>query len=539
MLAALNEQVKAALAELKRMNEGLESHVAMKGRALQASELRARQLMDSQLAFVAQLSTDGTLIDINRAALTAAGVNSADVIGRKFWDCYWGSYDSAIQRRLEEAVNSAATGKVVRYDETFRVAEDGRIVVDFMVVPIRDASGEISYLIPSGVDITARKKTETQLIENEERLKLALESAGAVDWSWDIPSNRISQSDRYRDFFGDAAEVPLTFEDSFKIVHAEDRARLQRRIDQMLSESGEDSWREEFRIEAPNRGIVWLASFGLMKRNESGVPQRMTGIFIDVTQRRQAEFQLRLHQESQAKLSRLGVLGEYSASIAHEINQPLMAARVYMRLAGDAIAKTEAKEEVVSAVANATAQIERAGNVIRRLREFIQFGTVDPAPADLLGIARSAIRLLQPELERAATVVKEQFPADLELVLVNSLQIELVLTNLLRNSIEAISTAGIKQGRITIKASYVDRDWVEVTVEDTGPGFSVIDSQPPVPLVTAKTDGLGWGLSLSKSIVEAHGGRFWKGLCLSGAAIHFTLPRSKEIAPCKSPLELH
>ena len=538
LLAALNEQVEIALSELKRLNMGLESQVAVKGRALQASELRARQLMDSQLAFVAQLSTDGTLIDINRAALTAAGVNSADVIGRKFWDCYWGSYDGAIQSRLQEAVSSAATGKVVRYDETFRVAEEGRIVVDFMVVPIRDASGEISYLIPSGVDITERKKTETQLIEKEERLKLALESAGAVDWSWDIPSNTVSWSDRYLDFFDTAAEVPLAYADWLNVVHAEDRARLQRRIDQMLSEPGEDRWREEFRIVAPHRGIVWLASFGLMKRNASGEPQKMTGIFIDVTQRRQAEFQLRLHQESQAKLSRLGVLGEYSAGIAHEINQPLMAARVYLRLAGDAIVNAEAKDEVLGAVANATAQIDRAGSVIRRLREFIQFGTLDPAPADLLGIARSAIRLLQPELERAEVVVKEEFPADLNLVLVDVLQIELVLANLLRNSIEAISTAG-KPGRITIKASHVDRDWVEVSVEDTGPGFSAGDSQPLAPLATTKTDGLGLGMSLSKSIVEAHGGRLWKGHCLSGASVHFTLPKSKEIAPCRNPLELH
>ena len=539
LLAALNEQVIAALAELKRLNEGLENRVAMKRRALQASELRARELMDNQLAFIGQLSTDGTLIDVNRAALTAAGVSSTDVIGRKFWDCYWGSYDNAAQSRLQEAVRAAAAGKVVRYDETFRTAGDSRIIVDFMVVPIRAASGKISYLIPSGVDITDRKKAEIDLVEKEERLKLALEGAGAVDWSWDISSNRLTRSDRYREFFGDAAEPPLVYEDAIDRVHAEDRARLQRRVDQMLTAPGDDIWREEFRMVVPNRGVVWLGSFGLMKRDESGLPQRMTGIFVDVTQRRQAEFQLRLHQESQAKLARLGALGEYSAGIAHEINQPLMAARVYLRLAGDAIVNAEAKDEVVGAVANATAQIDRAGNVIRRLREFIQFGTVDPTPADLLGIARSSVRLLQPEIEQAEIVVREEFSVDSDVVLVDPLQIELVLTNLLRNSIEAISTAGIKDGRITIKASDVDRDWVEVTVQDTGPGFS--SDNPPVPalLATTKNDGLGLGLSLSKSIIEAHGGKFWMGHCPSGAAVHFTLPKTKEIAPCRSPLELH
>lgn len=158
LLAALNEQVTSTLMELMRMNEGLEDRVAQERRALQASELRARQLMDNQLAFVAQLSMDGTVLDVNRAALAASGVGPNDVIGKKFWDCYWGSHDSAVQSRLEKTVHTAATGKVVRYDETFRVANDARIVVDFMVVPIRGTSGEISYLIPSGVDVTDRKK---------------------------------------------------------------------------------------------------------------------------------------------------------------------------------------------------------------------------------------------------------------------------------------------------------------------------------------------------------------------------------------------
>lgn len=539
LLAALNEQVTSTLMELMRMNEGLEDRVAQERRALQASELRARQLMDNQLAFVAQLSMDGTVLDVNRAALAASGVGPNDVIGKKFWDCYWGSHDSAVQSRLEKTVHTAATGKVVRYDETFRVANDGRIVVDFMVVPIRGTSGEISYLIPSGVDVTDRKKIEHDLIEKEERLKLALEGADAVDWIWDIPLNRLTWSDRYREFFGETAEPPRDYQEWINIVHAEDRSKLQHRIEQMLSMPHDNIWREEFRIVDPSRGTVWLGSFGLMRRNEAGVPKRMTGIFVDITQRRQAEFQLRLHQESQAKLARLGMLGEYSAGIAHEINQPLMAARVYLRLAGDAVANAEEKDEVVSAVANATAQIERAGDVIRRLREFIQFGTVNSSPSDLQAITRSSIRLLQPELERADIVVAEEFPENLNLVLVDPLQIELVLTNLLRNSIEAISGAGIKQGRITIKATHVDRDWLEVAVEDNGPGFSADDSRPPPLLTTTKTDGLGLGLSLSKSIIEAHGGRFWKGRRLSGAAIHFTLPKSKEISPWRSSRELH
>lgn len=534
LLAALNDQVIRTLGELKQVNEGLENTVAVKVQALRESEFRARQIMDNQLAFVGQLSTDGTVVDINQAILSVAGLIPADVIGRKFWDCYWGSYERAAQSRLKEAVRMAASGKLVRYDETFRIANDGRILVDFMIAPIRDAVGRIDYLIPSGVDITARKKTENDLLEKEERLKLALEGAGAADWTWDIPSDKILWSDRYRDFLGGSAKAPQSLKDWINSVEAEDQERLQRRINQMLSEPGDDIWREEFRKATPNRGIMWFGSYGLMKRNASGIPQRMTGIFIDITERRQAEFQLRLHQVAQAKLARMGALGEYSAGIAHEINQPLMATRVYLRLAANAVTASEPPEETLSAIQNATAQVDRAGNVIRRLREFIQFGRVETVPSDLLRIVRSAISLLQPEAERAGVVVNVEFPEDLNLVLVDSLQIELVLTNLLRNSIEAISTAAIKQGRVTIKASHVDRDWLEVTVQDTGPGFSSSNSGPPPPLVTTKTDGLGLGMSLSKSIIEAHGGRFWKGNCLSGAAVHFTLSKSKEAARAKA-----
>ena len=104
----------------------------------------------------------------------------------------------------------------------------------------------------------------------------------------------------------------------------------------------------------------------------------------------------------------------------------------------------------------------------------------------------------------------EDFPVDLNPVQVDPLQIELVFTNLLRNSIEAISSAGLKEARIAIKATDVDRDWVEISVQDTGPGFS--DDSPPVPtlLATTKVDGLGLGLAFSKSLVEAHGGRLWR-----------------------------
>lgn len=143
--------------------------------AVQGAERFTRQVLDSLFTFVGVLTPDGVLVEANRAPLEAADLVPDDVIGRPFWDCYWWSYDADVGRDLRRAVERAAAGEVVRYDVAVRVAGGAMCWIDFALVPLRDAGGEVTHLIPSGIDITDRVAAAAELQGAEDRLRTIFE----------------------------------------------------------------------------------------------------------------------------------------------------------------------------------------------------------------------------------------------------------------------------------------------------------------------------------------------------------------------------
>jgi two-component system, LuxR family, sensor kinase FixL len=284
-------------------------------------------------------------------------------------------------------------------------------------------------------------------------------------------------------------------------------------------------------------GVILGVRFLLNEREELIAFQALmlvlavTGLIAGelVTERRRMESQLRLHQESLARLTRLGSIGELAAAVAHEVNQPLTAAGIYIRLVADTMSSRNADAtegtEVAAIAKKAVAQVDRAGEVIRRLRALVRLDRSNRAPVPFERLAREAIELCQPDLDRANVTARFRQSANLPPVMVDMLQIEQVLVNLMRNSVEAIGGSGSLQGAIRIEAKTADREFVEVCVVDSGPGFprERIDSGF-LPLSSSKADGLGVGLPLCRSIVEAHGGRLWLDAISHGASIRFTLP---------------
>lgn len=257
----------------------------------------------------------------------------------------------------------------------------------------------------------------------------------------------------------------------------------------------------------------------------------LTGLFAGalVTERRRTEAVLRLHQESLARLARLGSVGELAAAVAHELNQPLMAAGTYTRLVDDAIRAGNANTGMVAETAKkAAAQVERAAAVVRRLRALVRLDRSNRVACRVDRIVREIIDLCQPDLDRLGVKVHQSVAPGLPSVMVDVLQIEQALLNLVRNSIDAIAEAG--RGTISIEAVRADTDFVEVRVRDSGPGFPPDRvSNPFLPLSSTKKEGLGVGLPLCRSLIEAHGGRIWLDAVTQGAAIHFTLPVAKSV----------
>jgi signal transduction histidine kinase len=242
-----------------------------------------------------------------------------------------------------------------------------------------------------------------------------------------------------------------------------------------------------------------------------------------VTERNRTETQLRLHQESLARLARLGSVGELAAAIAHEINQPLMAAGTYTRLVADAIRADHPDVETVAETAmKAAAQVERAASVVRHLRALVRLDRSNRAACRVDQIVRETIDLCQPDLDRLKLSVGTAIAADLPPVMVDMLEIEQVLLNLMRNSMEAIGQT--ERGIISIEAVPAGAEFVKVRVHDSGSGFPVDLVDPFLPFFSTKKKGLGIGLLLCRSIIEAHGGRIWIDADSPGAAVLFTLP---------------
>jgi two-component system sensor kinase FixL len=257
-----------------------------------------------------------------------------------------------------------------------------------------------------------------------------------------------------------------------------------------------------------------------------------------VTERRRMESQLQMQRESLAGLTRLGSLGEMAAAVAHEVNQPLMAAGTYARLVADAVsAGTGNANEVVEIAKKAVAQVDRAAEVIRRLRALVRLDRSSRGPVSLERIVKETLDLCRPDLERAGVTSRTIVPSELPSVMVDILQIEQVLLNLVRNSLEAIGESRNPRGTVSIEARWphgqTNGQFVEIAVIDTGPGFSRDYLENGIlPLSSSKADGLGIGLPLCKTIVEAHGGRLWLDASLRGAAVRFTLPvvkRSEDV----------
>ena len=228
-----------------------------------------------------------------------------------------------------------------------------------------------------------------------------------------------------------------------------------------------------------------------------------------VTERNRTETQLRLHQESLARLARLGSVGELAAVIAHEINQPLMAAGTYTRLVADAIRSGQPDVDAVAETAKkAVAQVERAASVVAHLRALVRLDRSNRVACRVDHIVRKTIDLCRPDLDRLKLSVGTSVAADLPPVMVDRLQIEQVLLNLMRNSIEAIGQP--ERGLISIEAVVAGADFVEIRVRDSGSGFPPdLVANPFLPFFSTKKNGLGVGLLLCRSIVEAHGGRIW------------------------------
>lgn len=253
-----------------------------------------------------------------------------------------------------------------------------------------------------------------------------------------------------------------------------------------------------------------------------------TGFIRDLTERQQAEARLQELQNELIHVSRLTALGEMASALAHEINQPLSAIANYLKGSRMLLARDEVpRERVADAVDRAANEALRAGDIIRRLRDFVGRGETERTLESLPKLVEEASALALVGAKEHGIRVQYEFSPEAELVLADKVQIQQVVLNLVRNAVDAMADSGSPRRELTVAIEPAGDGMARVRVADTGPGIAPdVADQLFQPFITTKRTGMGVGLSISRTIVEAHGGRIQGGSRVGGGAeFVFTLRR--------------
>lgn len=255
-----------------------------------------------------------------------------------------------------------------------------------------------------------------------------------------------------------------------------------------------------------------------------------TGFVRDLTERQQFEQRVHELQEELIHAARLASLGEIVSMVAHEVNQPLSATGTYLEVARELLARDVEGDRAkgLKAIDQAATQIRRAGDTVRRIRDFARKKTPDLANEDVNRMIEEANAIAS--VGSKAKNIRTTFDLSPERpqAQVDRIQIQQVVMNLVRNAIDALENSSIRE--IVLQSRLASEGRVEIAVLDSGPGVSSeVEKQIFTPFVTSKKDGTGLGLAICRTIIEAHGGELWaENSALGGAAFRFTLPLKRE-----------
>jgi two-component system sensor kinase FixL len=373
-------------------------------------------------------------------------------------------------------------------------------------------------------DLLRTARLSDDLRESEHRMALVTHAANLGMWVWDVVKDEVWMTDKGRALFGLSPDALLDYRTLVARVHPEDRSTQKAAIRRALE--NQDEYASEYRVLLPDGQVRWIAGRGRVEFSGSK-PLRMRGVSLDITERKQAELEAARQRMDLAHASRLTMVGELTASIAHEINQPLGAILSNAETADILLeSKQPQLEEVQRILADIRKDDLRASETIRRVRELLRKRELELKPIDLNAVISDVLRLLDGETHRRGVEIEKQFVDALPAVRGDAIHLQQVLLNLILNGMEAVSESSATNRRITIGTAYDGKDNVEVVVEDSGPGIPserlalLFDS-----FFTTKPHGMGLGLSIVRSIVEAHGGRIWaENNSSGGACFRFTLP---------------
>jgi predicted ATPase/signal transduction histidine kinase/tRNA A-37 threonylcarbamoyl transferase component Bud32 len=342
-------------------------------------------------------------------------------------------------------------------------------------------------------------------------------------FGWNVSSGEIYWSEETYNIFEHNRAVKPTLELIFKRIHPDDRDLVQQTIDR--SSEARANLDFEHRLLMPDGSVKYLHVLARALEPSSGNLEYV-GTMMDVTERKRAEEALREARANLTRVSRVTTMGELTASLAHEIKQPIAAAVTNAKTCLRWLGRDQPDvEEARAAASRMVKDATRAADIISRIRLQFQKGTLERESVDVNEVVREMLVLLHGETTRYSISVRTELAADLPQVMGDRVQLQQVLINLMINSIDAMRDVdGARE--LAIKSQRAENEQLQVSVSDTGIGLPPRQADQIFnPFFTTKPHGTGMGLRISRSIIESHGGRLWAAdNSPRGATFQFTLP---------------
>ena len=524
-LAAANQELKRELAERRLV----EDRLGQEERELKRSEVHKAAIVDAALDCIVTIDHKGCITEFNPAAEHTFGYRRDEVLGKHLADIM--VPPSLREKHRQGFARYMATGEArmlgKRIEMTAVRSDGSEFPVELAItrIPLEGPPSFTGYLR----DITERKGAEQALRRSEAFLAEAQHLSHTGSFSWRVATDEITWSEQLYRIYELEIGVPVTLELIRSRVHPEDLTLYERMIEEARVGGNDFEW--HYRLLMPDHSIKYMHALAQSTRDQDGQLEYIAAV-QDVTARRLAEEARDKARSDLTHVARVTSLGILTASIAHEVNQPLSgiitnASTCLRMLAADPPNIEGARETVRRTIRDGN----RASEVISRLRSL--YGKKDPAieSVDLNDATREVLALSLSELQRNRIIVQQKLAVGLPLVTGDRVQLQQVILNLLRNASDAMSAIDDRPRDLLIRTEPDENDRVRVSVRDVGAGFEPQATDKLFEaFYTTKNEGMGMGLSVSRSIIERHHGRLWampnNG---PGVTFSFSIPCSQRI----------
>ncbi len=375
-----------------------------------------------------------------------------------------------------------------------------------------------------------RQQDHIRSREREARISLAAESADLAFWILYPEQNTVWMSEKGRAMYGFTPQELLTRESFMSRIHPDERAAVQAAFEQ--ARASQQTFEIEHRIALPYGKTRWVITRGRSLWDEHGNVLEKICVTIDLSAQKQSDLQLQVQREELARLSRIALMGEMTASLGHELNQPLTAIANNAAAARRFFDRGQIDPAILKQLlADIAAASHRAGEVINGIREMARKGKTTRSPLNLNAVIDDTLRLVRSDILIRETAVVTDFDSRLPDVEVDPVQIQQVMLNLIMNALDAVEALPRAERRIIISTRSLKGKSAEVSVRDFGTGLPkdrpdrVFDH-----FFSTKAAGTGMGLTIARSIIEAHAGTLGaENADRGGARFVFHLPAAQTL----------